>query len=197
MTIITGCDKDAALRKTVSESIRQINGNYKILSMEWKGSPEDIDLDGDGIANSDIYAEFEGLSTIHFTDDNIKNANIYILSNVSCSNTWPVMRTVHVNLYIPLQHVKQISGEYIAGSENYATMLKLNGYIHDNGDFEFERFASLPELSSSLEDESALSDGNLQFIAPRELQFDVNYLFYDYRTKRIVTGPVCIKFGSI
>ena len=176
LLILTGCEKGID-KKTVWDSItNNIAGKYKITAISNACSDRVLDLDGDGVAHSDLMIEFTGLP------NGLMNMNS-MYTNVTRAT--PSERTGYINLNFPIQGIYVINGEiipeWLIGGIAYvrASYTISDDYRIIPEDIK-EPNADLQDIHKP--DLNTLSDVHVSFSDPGMMQMAVSCLLYDFKT---------------
>lgn len=172
----------------IAEANESAAGYYQYLSITWKGPA--IDLNGDGILNSDILKEYEGASECEKILKSKKAGIIPPHSSFSDKKQILIdMPAQSIKLFEPNNKQEWISGEFGKGTR--FTLFPSYSYER-SGKFKFDcERATLPtDWGNEYEAVDTFSNLEILSISNGVLAFKVDYTLYDFATKSKVTAPL-------
>ena len=184
--ISVSCSKnDSVLIDAANEKVA---GCYQYISLTWNGQA--IDLNGDGVLNSDIIKEYEGSVNSETAIKSGKSGIVFPLSNVD--------RKQVILIDIPIQGLLffRPAGKFkwMAG-RNYGTRTSMSTdyFCESSGKIRFGCTDSFPPsvlAGNGYEEVDRLSNFRIIDISDEILTFKVDYTLYDFATKGTVTAPI-------
>ena len=188
------CSKEDRTLTQITDSVR---GKYTFVSMRWEGNP--IDLDGDGKCHTDLMTEFSAFvnaKPVFAIPACVYPANAY---DQECS----------IQLEIPMQMLKydKVAEEYsllndLCGGNQYVFFAytvnkdgslcfstlndRIDDHLYRDDDWEIDNVDYLYTRGDSV---LSLKDG--------VLSVRIIGAYYDFLTKKFVTGPVDLVYERV
>ena len=172
----------------IAEANEKAAGYYQYLSITWKGPA--IDLNGDGILNSDILKEYEGASECERILKSKKAGIVYPLDGFSRQQTILIDCPKQSLFCFNKEKLEWMSGELGKG----APFSFSPNYTYERpGYFKFNCSNAVhPSGWGGYGYEAVDSFSNLEILSISNgvLAFKVDYTLYDFATKSKVTAPL-------
>lgn len=194
---LCSCEKDSKLKDMIETSHDAMRGSYELKVIEWLGEGA-VDLDGDGKASADLFAEFSGVfafnereMAIGVAESHVKPAYNRKESHVTIEE----FRKGRISLSIPFQCVT----ENIINGKAYYSMFPifmsggLRYSVLDDGSYSIELF-SPGWTGNQPVDIRHFDKGKVTFPAPGRILLEIECNFYDHLINGCVTGPVRFSF---
>lgn len=194
---LCGCDKDRKLKEMIAETHDAVRGSYELKGIEWLGE-DALDLDGDGKASTDLFAEFVSVFALDESRMEIGLSGSYVKPHDEKNYAYITiegLRKGSISLSLPFQCITE---NIINGKAYYSIfpMFLSNGlyyYVLDDGSYSIEPFS--PGWSGSQPvDMSYIDNGKVTFPAPGRILLEIKCKFYDYSTDRCIAGAVRFSF---
>lgn len=201
LILSAGCGKEERKMVEKMQSYHDaVHGRYELVSAQCLG--EAVDLDGDGTASTDLYAEFSSLAETSFSGVNMERdvmrsgADSEFGSVPGTSQLPPErMRKGKITLFLPFQGISEwtINGEPRYNFHMYFYSYTMYYEVSDDGVYAVEPFSPDWENRDNL-DLRHVNDGVVTVTGPGRIQLDLDCMFYDRSAEKIVTAPVCFSF---
>lgn len=191
---VTACGEklwEEDLEKKTADTIR---GYYEIESMTWHGSP--VDLNDDGVALEDIMAEFEALLGRPL-NDYVQRTKVSYRWEGEGASQWQT-----IQLYLPVQDIVEwrysqylageplvLYGDYKSFSCNYSILNDKLTFYNTISTYGNDRY----------KDHDEIAKGGVTITSPEYgcLEFEVNYLFFDYAVNDLVKNRMTVRFRRV
>ena len=194
--VLGSCTKEDQLIGKISDSLR---GEYKCVSMTWLGSA--IDLNSDGILNSDMIKEFSSF----------ENAAPALLSSAFIFPTDCYHQENRITLIIPMQFIKynKLSKQYslMNGQLGGRYSVAFSFAVREDGSLSFttineeldNAFNVFWENDSEIEGLDYRSTCGHHVISLKNGAFSVQIIgtYYDFASQQLVTGPVNLTYERV
>ncbi len=201
LILSAGCGKEERRMVEKMQSYHDaVHGRYELVSAQCLG--EAVDLDGDGTASTDLYAEFSSLAETSFSGvdmerDVLRSVVSSEFGSVPGTSQLPphMMRKGKITLFLPFQGISEwtINGEPRYNFHMYFYSYTMYYEVSDDGAYAVEPFSPDWENRDNL-DLRHVNDGVVTVTGPGRIQLDLDCMFYDRSAEKIVTAPVCFSF---
>lgn len=177
------CGKD----NPSSDTAARIEGDYLLSDISWTGNP--VDVNGDGVASNQLYAELMSLSM---------NADTRFTAEVLPYS--PGHSEGVIGIRFPIQNSSATyDGRYPTGYMTGGTLsLSVPYEIDSDGHLSIECFDSfdVPKYEQRVEIKN-IHDGKVWFDECDNLYFEASYTFYDRLTDELVSGVIKYTYTKI
>lgn len=185
IALFPGCKKDVL--SPVDQMADRIEGTYTLTKISWEGTP--VDLNGDEIANNNLYEELMSLPT---------NAQNQFLTDIR-SYTQDRREGV-ICIQFPIQNLSIThDGRYPTGFMIGNTLsVNIRYQIDADGHLFIDRFESfnLPEDDLRFEIRS-IHDGIVSFNENYDPSFTAKHTFYDRKTDQLIDGTLTYYYTRV
>lgn len=176
-----------------------IQGQYYCVSMYYLGDP--IDLDNDGICNNDLKAEFSSFYAAKKAFEKGNVSRVFPARGYNDETTFSLTIPAQTVIYYKLEDIYEAS---LSGAANFrlsfSYTVQNDGSIsfkarndieqHGRDDWEDERrFQNIDVVYTNADCVESFNKGTLVV--------RINGTYYDFNTKRLVTGPVKLTYERL
>lgn len=194
--LLCSCEKDRKLKEMLEEAHDAVYGRYELIEMKWLDNSA-LDLDGDGNASDNLLLEFSNLFDEHTMDFKLHDSRISTDGVMRYPDpTIEQLRRGAMSLTIPFQCIEEtiLNGEMFYRTSPIFMSFGTRYEVCDDGSYVVETINPNWSDSQSL-DMSHLRDMIVTIPSPGRIQMDVDCMFYDRRTEKLVSGPVRFRFA--
>ncbi|MCR5352057.1 MAG: hypothetical protein K6E35_06160 [Bacteroidales bacterium] len=185
IALLSGCKKDVL--SPVDQTADRIEGTFALTQISWEGTP--VDLNGDGIANNNLYEELLSLPT---------NAQNQFQTDIR-SYTQDRREGV-ICIQFPIQNLSSThDGRYPTGFMIGNTLsVDIRYQIDADGRLSVDRFVSfdLPEDDLRIEIRS-IQDGIVSFNEKSDPRFTAKHTFYDRKSGQLINGTLTYHYSRV
>lgn len=194
--LLCSCEKDRKLKEMLEEAHDAVYGRYELKSIEWLDNSV-LDLDGDGNASNDLLLEISGIFDEHTMAFKLLESRMSTDGVMRYPDpTVEQLRRGAMSLTIPLQCIGEtvLNGETFYRTSPIFMSFGTSYEVCDDGSYVVETINPNWSDSQSL-DMRHLRDMIVTIPSPGRIQMDVDCMFYDRRTEKLVSGPVRFRFA--